>query len=319
MRAHTLCQHGGQDVGLFAIRYRAEHVGCIDIFLAHHVFVGRIAVQYDGPVELFGNSARAIAVAFDQFDLVGFLQGFCETEPDVSAPGDDDSAHRFLELAQFAHDQADVLACGDKKYFVVFVDDGFAVDRDAVVIAVDCRNPGVDIGDVFPECLELLTYQQPFLVGAYRDQANLAIGEVEHLQGAGVMNQLFDVLGNELFGTDDDVDRQRFMSKEFLRGGGVFCGADPRNLDMRVKKRVRHLAGDHVCFVAVGERNDHVCIPGTGALEHVRESGMTLHRANIEAVLEFPEPVGIQVDDGDLVGCFAGEVFGRGRPHLAGA
>jgi hypothetical protein len=45
--------------------------------------------------------------------------------------------------------------------------------------------------------------------------------------------------------------------------------------------------------------------------------GVTLHRADVEPILQFGQQRRIGVDDGDVVG-FARQVLRQGRPDLAG-
>ena len=86
----------------------------------------------------------------------------------------------------------------------------------------------------------------------------------------------------------------------------------------RAEQRPGHLAGDHVHFVAVGQRDDHVGVGGAGQLEHVRVRAVAGDGADVEAVLQVAQQVVVDVDDRDVVGLLAGEVVG-GRPaDLAG-
>ena len=84
-------------------------------------------------------------------------------------------------------------------------------------------------------------------------------------------------------------------------------------------ERIRDLTGDHVGLVRVGQRNDDVGVVRAGALQNLRVRGVADDRANVEAILEFPQHVGTHVDDGDLVRFLTGQVICRGGPDLAGA
>ncbi len=83
-----------------------------------------------------------------------------------------------------------------------------------------------------------------------------------------------------------------------------------------MKQRVGNLARHHIGFVAVGQRDDHIGVRGTRTLQHLRVGGVTDYRANIEAILQVAQDLGILVNNSDLVGFLSGKAVRRGRPHL---
>ncbi|MNN69731.1 hypothetical protein D3C81_1855420 [compost metagenome] len=85
-----------------------------------------------------------------------------------------------------------------------------------------------------------------------------------------------------------------------------------------MEQGVGHLAGDHVHFVAVGHRDQHVGVVGAGLAQHGGEGAAAVHGADIEAVAEVAQAVAVGVDHGDVVG-LARKVFGQGAAHLASA
>ena len=98
----------------------------------------------------------------------------------------------------------------------------------------------------------------------------------------------------------------------------VVARADAGDLGLRAEQAPGHVAGDHVDLVAVGERDDHVGVAGTGRLERTRTGGVALHRADVDAVLQVAQQALVRVDDGDVVGLFAGQVVRRSPADLAG-
>jgi hypothetical protein len=65
-------------------------------------------------------------------------------------------------------------------------------------------------------------------IRARRDEANFAVGELEHLQRAGEVNQLRDVIGHERGGADRDVDGNAAGAEQRLVGDQS-AGANARD------------------------------------------------------------------------------------------
>jgi hypothetical protein len=156
------------------------------------------------------------------------------------------------------------------------------------------------------------------LQGAHADQAYAAISEIEHLQRARVAHQPLDIIGDELLGTHGEVHRDRGI-REQLRTPVIVGGADARDLGRRAKQCPGDLAGDHVDFVAAGERDDHVGAGDAGCLEHARVGGVAGNRADVEPVLKVAQHLVAGVHDGDVVRQFTGELMSGRAADLAGA
>ena len=155
----------------------------------------------------------------------------------------------------------------------------------------------------------------------HADQAHAAVGEIEHLQRARILDQPHDVLGDELLGTDRHVDGEgAVLVREQL---GVACEigrADARDARrVLVEQAPRDLARDHVHFVAVGERDEDVGLARAGRLQDARLRAAADDRADVDAILQVAQQLVVDVDDGDFVRFFAREVIGGGAADLAGA
>ena len=303
VRAKTLREHRAQDVGLFGVRQRAEYVDVVDVLLEQQFLISGVANEHDGLVELLGDIAGALLAVLDDLDLVGLLQRLREAHANVAATRNDNATHRVFEAPHLAHEHADVLAVGDEEHLVVFLDDRVAVREHRFALAVNRRDTGLRIRDVILERRDALSHEQAVAVSLYTDEADAAIREIEDLCRAGIENELFDKAANQLLGTDAHVDRDRVLREQLVRIH-VLGGADTRDLGRRAELRVRDLAGHHVGFVGVRQRDDDVRIGGSGTLEHLGIRGVADDGANIEAILKLAKNVGPTVDDGDLVGLF---------------
>ena len=133
-----------------------------------------------------------------------------------------------------------------------------------------------------------------------------------------MVDEALDVLGHQLLGADEHVDRQA-VGAEQLGAAGVLGGADAGDLGGRAEQRERHLAGHHVDFVAGGERDDDVRFGSAGRLEHRRVGGVAGDGAHVEPVLQVAQHLLVDVHHRDFVGLLAREVLGGGAADLAGA
>ena len=156
------------------------------------------------------------------------------------------------------------------------------------------------------------------MVGAHGRQLYLAVREVQHLQGAGVGDQLLDVLGHQLFGADDDVHRDVIAIEQLLLVYQVLGGAHPGYLGGGMEQGVGHLAGHHVDLVTVGDRHQHVGVFGAGLEQGVGVRGLAGDGADVQPVLQGAELVAVGVDHRDVVLLY-GQVLGQGTADLAGA
>ena len=59
-------------------------------------------------------------------------------------------------------------------------------------------------------------------------------------------------------------------------------------------------------------------VAGAGRFERARTRGVALHGADVDAVLQVAQQALVEVDDGDVVRFFAGQVVRRGPADLAG-
>src|SRR6185503_6196861 len=130
------------------VRHRREYIGAVDVLLDEGLLVGRVAVQDDRMLEKLGNLAGAARIALDELDLVGFLECFRETEPDVAPTRDDDALHRVFLLAHLAHYAPDVVARSEKEHFVTVLDDSVALGAHASSLAIDCDDTRIQLAQM---------------------------------------------------------------------------------------------------------------------------------------------------------------------------
>ena len=163
-----------------------------------------------------------------------------------------------------------------------------------------------------------LSDQQSFRLRTHAGELHAAVGEVDHLQRAGVREQVRDVVGDEFLGADPHVDGEAALGEQ-LRARCVFGGADARDACWRAIQELCDLAGDDVDLVAVGQRNQYIGVGDAGGFQYRRMGGVAGHRADVDAILQVAQHLLIVVDDGDFVGGLARQALRRGAAHLPGA
>ncbi len=153
------------------------------------------------------------------------------------------------------------------------------------------------------------------------------LGELQYLQGAGVFDQPGNVLGHQVFRADQNINGEAPQAVQILFLISLveqfwFCqvgvGPDPADGGGGFVQQLGDLAGHHVGFIAVGDRNHHVGVFGAGIFQDGGVRGPAVHGADIQPVLQFPQAHAVVVHHGDVVG-FVGQVFSEGAAHLAGA
>ena len=61
---------------------------------------------------------------------------------------------------------------------------------------------------------QLMADKRPAIICLDRHQRNPAIGKVQHLQGAGILDQALDIVRDQLLRTDQHVHRQGLLRKQ---------------------------------------------------------------------------------------------------------
>jgi hypothetical protein len=153
--------------------------------------------------------------------------------------------------------------------------------------------------------------------GTHRHELGAAIGEIQHLQRAGVLDQALHVLAHQRFRADRDVDRGMSALGQFgvLE---VFNFAQARDLGRRLVERIRDLAGNQVDLVAGGHRDDQVGILRTRMAQHAGQGGMSDDGADIQTLGQLAQLGLVEIDHGD-VAVLRRQRRRHGSAHLPGA
>ena len=76
-----------------------------------------------------------------------------------------------------------------------------------------------------------------------------------------MLDQPFNIIGNQLFRADEYIHRQGFLRKQASMVQ-IFNRTYAGNLGWCMKQGVGHLAGHHIDLVAVGYSNKHIRVFG---------------------------------------------------------
>ena len=135
-------------------------------------------------------------------------------------------------MSELCHDGVDIFRGSDKEHLILSLHDGVPTWRDWLALPKNRGDSRFNIGDVIPQGNDSLADKRPIMVGAHRRELYTAFGEVENLQSARVLQQLFDLIGNNLLRIDQHVDRHVILSKE-VRTGQIRRCAYSSNLHRR--------------------------------------------------------------------------------------
>ncbi|MNP10626.1 hypothetical protein D3C76_1027820 [compost metagenome] len=239
-------------------------------------------------------------VHLDDLHLVTAFDGLGQTLADLPATGDDDALVGLVETAHFAHDRPNVRPCGNEKHFVVRFDHRIALGQDRPVATENRRHAGFDVGHVLAQLAQLLPHQRPAVVGPHRNQLRLAFGEVDHLQGARMLDQALDVVGDYLLGADQHIHRDGFVVEQF-GAGQVRRFTDAGDLGRCMEKGMGNLAGHHIGFIAAGHGDQHVGIIGASLAQNTGQRTAALYRTDVQSVAEVTQAFAIGVDHGNVI------------------
>jgi len=160
-----------------------------------------------------------------------------------------------------------------------------------------------------------MAHQGTALECTHADQADHAIGELEHLQRLGEGDQALDVVGDDLLGADREVDREVVVVEQLgvvdVVGRAQAC--DPRR---QVVERLGDAAGAQVGLVGLGDRDQQVSVVGAGLAQHARRCGVAAHGADLETLAHRGQVFLAGIDQRDVVR-FGNQVLGHRRADLA--
>ena len=157
---------------------------------------------------------------------------------------------------------------------------------------------------------------------AHADQAHAAIGEIEHLQRAGILDQPHDVVGDELLGADRHVDGEGAVLVEEQLACACVKSAE-RMRAMRVAsllnrvQAIWHATMFTSSLLVSATKMSASRAPAASSMLGLR--AVADDRADVDAILQVAQQLVVDVDDGDFVRLFAREVIGRRAADLAGA
>src|SRR5690554_1478268 len=322
-RHHRPCpqpfgQHGRHDIGLVVIGQGAENIGIFNILFHQQITVGSVAMQYNSVVQLACQQVAARQVTFYQFHLVVVFNGTGQACPDIAPAGDDDALVGAIQSTQLTHDRADIAPCRDEEHLVIGLDHGIPFRNHGVILAENGGNTGIDIGHVGAQERNLTADQRAAIVGFDRNQLRLTSGKVQHLQGAGVLNHALDMLGNQLLGADQNINRNALVTAEY---GVIFLQiimfTHSRNLGRDIEQSACDLTGNHVDLIAVGHGDQHVGILGAGLIQNRRVGCFPFHGPDIKSILQLTQAGAVGIDHGNVIG-FIGKMLGQRATNLTG-
>ena len=153
-------------------------------------------------LQLRGQVLAALAVGLDQLDLVAVLQLARQAQAHLAAAGDHHALDRPVHAAQGAraHAAHRAVAASTKTSSPGSMRVSPSHHGGWRVAPVDGHDAHRQSGTSLRQLGDDVRHQRPAVHRAHRDQADPAVGELEHLQRLGVLDQLAHVGGQTLRG-----------------------------------------------------------------------------------------------------------------------
>ena len=167
------------------------------------------------------------------------------------------------------------------------------------------------------DVLQLVADQRTALERAHCHQADATVGELQHLQRLGKLDQFDQVFGDQLLRTDSVVHGKTVGGKQLfvgqILGSAHACDAGGNVVLVR-----RNLAGHQIGLVALRNRDQHVGVFDAGPFQDRRVCRAASDGAQVQPVLQQAQARAVDVDDGDVIG-FGNQTFGHAGADLARA
>src|SRR5690606_32446357 len=313
-----LGQHRRIDVVIVVAGLGQPGVHVLDLLALEQLFVGAVAVQDQHIAGQFGDQVlAALGVALDDAHAVAFVGQLAgQAQADVAAAGDHDAAHGLLGLAQLAHGAARMAGVDHQHHFVARRDDGAAVGLQGPAVAHHVDHARRHVGPHFAQLRHRVVGHGAAVAHAHREHADAPVGEFDHLQGLGELDQAVQVGGDAALGADQGVDAEALLAHE-LGMLGEIGHADAGDAPRHIEQLPRDLAAHHVGRVGGRTGDEQVGVGRPGRFQHGHLGAVAMHHAQVEAVLQVAQVVDVRVDDGNVV-LLGHQVFGQAGADTTG-
>ena len=172
-----------------------------------------------------------------------------------------------------------------KKDLVIRFNDRLAQWNDGTITPVHGSDSGINHRQVFTQIPQFVANQRATKVGTDSDQLNSSAGEFNYLQCTRVFDQGQNLLCNDLLRTDNEINRNRFVTED-LGMCEIFSRTNASNFLGCSVEGVSNLAGCHIDLVLIRDGQEQVCIFNARLLEDAGMRAVSDDRADIELALQ---------------------------------
>ena len=173
----------------------------------------------------------------------------------------------------------------DKEDLIIRFNDRLAQWNDGAIMSVHCGDPSINHRQVFAQIPQFVANQRATKVGTDSNQLNSSAGELNYLQCTRVFDQGQNLLCNDLFRTDNEINRNGFIT-ENLGMCEIFSRTNASNFFGRSVEGVSDLAGCHIDLVLIRDGQEQICIFNSCLLEDAGMRAVSDDRTDIESVLQ---------------------------------
>ena len=177
-----------------------------------------------------------------------------------------------------------------------------AAGDDRLIVTDDRHDFQVEVGEQACELAQRRVQDRAFIGTDDADNANLAIRQRDHVEGAGHLEPAGHGAGDFDLRRDDDVDRHVLAGEQVGPDRRqIALVTDAGDLGRDVEQRMGNLTCHHVDLVGQRDRDDHVGLGGASLLKHIGVGSKSNHRLNVQGVADLLDQLRRLVDHGDVV------------------
>lgn len=185
-------------------------------------------------------------------------------------------------------------------HFVAGRDHGAGAGPQRPAAAQHVDHAGGDVGPDLAQLVDGMMRHRAAMPDADGHDADAALGEFDHLQRLGKLDQAVQVGGDAALGADDGVDAEALFAHQFGIFGD-FARSDAGDAAWDVEQLAGDLASHHVGRVGGGAGDQQVGIGGARALQHRYLRAVAVDDAQVEMFLQVLQLGRIRIDHRDVV------------------
>ena len=267
--------------------------------------------------QLAGQVLTTCHLLLDELDLVLPDQAARQTQAHLATAPDHHPLHRLVHIVDGPEHLPDVLLRRQHEHLVTRQHHRVTRRLDAHILTVQRHHPHLEVRKILLELRQRASGQGAARHRLHPDQAHPTFGELQHMQGFRIRQQLVDVVRDRILRANDPVHGKPGLRQQLIAlpklGRAQTC-----NGGRHLEQVVGHLTEHQVGLVRRGAANHHVGILRARIAQHGGLDAIAHDPTQVQALLQHPQALGILIDHRDVV-LLGDQAFGDALAHAAGA